>query len=429
MTTLIIQIGAVWLVAILAGLPLFASMGLAAFAFVQFGALNDSIVPQKMGQAINSFPLIAAPLFILMGNILGAAKLTDRIVAFASACIGWVRGGYAHASILASMIFAGMVGSAVADAAGTGAIEIRAMRRAGYRAETAAAINAAAATIGPIIPPSLPMVIYGITADASIGRLFLAGVIPGIMMGISLMIMVSIVARRQGFERHAFGGWRNIAVTLRDGFPALMAPALLLGGMFSGYFTPTEAAAVATLYALFLGFVVYRTLDVKKLPALFIDSAETTGLVTVLVMVAGALGWCMSISRLPQTLTPLLVDGIGNPLLFLLAVNLILLLVGCFMEALAAILLLIPILVPAAASFGIDPTQFGLIMIFNLILGTIHPPIGVVLFVTSRIAGITYEAMSRAILPWLIPLLVVLALITIFPVFTTFLPNLVMPTK
>ena len=429
MTTLIIQIGAVWLVAILAGLPLFASMGLAAFAFVHFGALNDSIVPQKMGQAINSFPLIAAPLFILMGNILGAAKLTDRIVAFASACIGWVRGGYAHASILASMIFAGMVGSAVADAAGTGAIEIRAMRRAGYRAETAAAINAAAATIGPIIPPSLPMVIYGITADASIGRLFLAGVIPGIMMGISLMIMVSIVARRQGFERHAFGGWRNIAVTLRDGFPALMAPALLLGGMFSGYFTPTEAAAVATLYALFLGFVVYRTLEVKQLPALFIDSAETTGLVTVLVMVAGALGWCMSISRLPQTLTPLLVDGIGNPLLFLLAVNLILLLVGCFMEALAAILLLIPILVPAAASFGIDPTQFGLIMIFNLILGTIHPPIGVVLFVTSRIAGITYEAMSRAILPWLIPLLVVLALITIFPVFTTFLPNLVMPTK
>ena len=429
MTTLIIQIGAVWLVAILAGLPLFASMGLAAFAFVHFGALNDSIVPQKMGQAINSFPLIAAPLFILMGNILGAAKLTDRIVAFASACIGWVRGGYAHASILASMIFAGMVGSAVADVAGTGAIEIRAMRRAGYRAETAAAINAAAATIGPIIPPSLPMVIYGITADASIGRLFLAGVIPGIMMGISLMIMVSIVARRQGFERHAFGGWRNIAVTLRDGFPALMAPALLLGGMFSGYFTPTEAAAVATLYALFLGFVVYRTLEVKQLPALFIDSAETTGLVTVLVMVAGALGWCMSISRLPQTLTPLLVDGIGNPLLFLLAVNLILLLVGCFMEALAAILLLIPILVPAAASFGIDPTQFGLIMIFNLILGTIHPPIGVVLFVTSRIAGITYEAMSRAILPWLIPLLVVLALITIFPVFTTFLPNLVMPTK
>lgn len=429
MTALIAEIGAVWLVAILAGLPLYASMGLAAFAFVHLSELNDIIVPQKMAQAINSFPLIAAPLFILMGNILGAARLTDRIVAFASACIGWVRGGYAHASILASMIFAGMVGSAVADAAGTGAIEIRAMRRAGYRPETAAAINAAAATIGPIIPPSLPMVIYGITADASIGRLFLAGVIPGILMGLSLMLMVALVARREGFRREAFGGWRPIWTTLRDGFPALMAPALLLVGMFSGLFTPTEAAAVATLYALFLGFVVYRTLEIKDLPALFIDSAETTGLVTVLVMVAGALGWCMSISRLPQTLTPLLVDGIGHPLVFLLAVNLILLIVGCFMEALAAILLLIPILVPAAVTFGIDPTQFGLIMIFNLILGTIHPPVGVVLFVTSRIASISYEAMSRAILPWLIPLLTVLALVTLYPPLTTWLPNLVMPVK
>jgi tripartite ATP-independent transporter DctM subunit len=428
-TALIVEIGAVWLVAILAGLPLYASMGLAAFAFVHFADLNDSIVPQKMVQAINSFPLIAAPLFILMGNILGAAKLTDRIVAFASSCIGWVRGGYAHASILASMIFAGMVGSAVADAAGTGAIEVRAMRRAGYRPETAAAINAAAATIGPIIPPSLPMVIFGVTADASIGRLFLAGVIPGIMMGLSLMVMVGFVARREGFQRVPFGGFGAIWVTFRDGFPALMAPVLLLGGMFSGYFTPTEAAAVATLYALLLGFVVYRTLRLADVPGLLIESAETTGLVAVLVMVAGALGWCMSISRLPQTLTPLLVGGIGHPLLFLLATNLILLIVGSFMETLAAILLLIPILVPAAHSFGIDPIQFGLIMIFNLILGTIHPPVGVVLFVTSRIAGISYEAMSRAILPWLVPLLVVLLLVTIYPPLTTWLPNLVMPAK
>ncbi|MCX7383334.1 MAG: TRAP transporter large permease subunit, partial [Alphaproteobacteria bacterium] len=185
----------------------------------------------------------------------------------------------------------------------------------------------------------------------------------------------------------------------------------------------------ATCYALFLGFVVYRTLTWKMIPEIIVESAETTGIVMVLVMAAGALGWCMSISRLPQTLTPLLVGSIGSPLLFLFAVNLILLIVGCFMEALAAILLLIPILVPAAVTFGIDPTQFGLIMIFNLILGTIHPPVGVVLFVTSRIAGISYEAMSRAILPWLVPLLIVLLLITIFPPLTTFLPNLLMPTK
>jgi tripartite ATP-independent transporter DctM subunit len=425
-TELIFKIVGVWLVAVLAGMPLFASMGLAAFAFVHLSSLPDNIVPQKMAQAMNSFPIIAAPLFILMGNLLSAAKITDRIIAFATSLIGWVRGGYAHASILASMIFAGMVGSAVADAAGTGAIEIRSMRRAGYRAETAAAINAAAATIGPIIPPSLPMVIFGVAADVSIGRLFLAGFIPGVMMGISLMVMVAAIARREGMAGHKFTGFMQIWRSFRDGFFALMAPVILLGGMFSGLFTPTEAAAVACLYALFLGLVIYRSFDIRQLPAILVESAETTGLVMALVMVAGALGWCMSISRVPQTVSPALIATIQSPLLFLLVCNLILLAVGCFMEVTAAILLLVPILVPAAHSFGIDPVQFGLIMVFNLILGTIHPPIGVVLFVTSRIAGISFEAMSRAILPWLVPLLVVLAMVTIWPPLTTWLPNLVM---
>ena len=426
MTHLMLEILGVWLVAILLGLPLFVSMGLAAFAFVIFGGLSPSIVPQKMAQAINSFPIVAAPLFILMGNALGAAKLTDRIVRFATSLVGALRGGYAHASILSSMIFAGMVGSAVADAAGTGAVEVRAMKKAGYRPETAAAISAAAATIGPIIPPSLPMVIYGVSADASIGRLFLAGVIPGVLMGLSLMTLVAIIAPRQGLPRHAFGGMREIWLAFKDSVWALLAPVILLGGMFSGVFTPTEAAAVADLYALFLGFVVYRTLRVKDIPAILINTAETTGIVMVLVMVAGALGWCMSISRIPQTVAPALVAAIHQPLVFLFAANIILLAVGCFMEALAAMLILIPILVPAAASFGIDPVQFGLIMIFNLILGTIHPPIGVVLFVMSRIADVSFEQISRAILPWLVPLLIVLVAITVWPPLTLWLPSVAM---
>jgi tripartite ATP-independent transporter DctM subunit len=426
MTHLMLEIVAVWLVVILMGMPLFASMGLAAFAFVVFGGLAPSIVPQKMAQAMNSFPLVAAPLFILMGNILGAAKLTDRIVRFATSLVGALRGGYAHASILSSMIFAGMVGSAVADAAGTGAVEVRAMKKAGYRPETAAAISAAAATIGPIIPPSLPMVIYGVSADASIGRLFLAGVVPGVLMGLSLMTMVAIIAPGQGLPRHSFGGLCDVWVAFKQSVWALMAPVILLGGMFSGLFTPTEAAAIADVYALFLGFVVYRTLSVKDLPAILINTAETTGIVMVLVMVAGALGWCMSISRIPQTLAPAMVAAIHEPLVFLFASNLILLAVGCFMEALAAMLILIPILVPVAISFGIDPVQFGFIMIFNLILGTIHPPIGVVLFVMSRIAEITYEQISRAILPWLVPLLIVLVAITVWPALTLWLPGLLM---
>jgi len=426
MMHLMLEIVAVWLAAILMGLPLFASMGLAALAFVTFGGLSPSIVPQKMAQAMNSFPLVAAPLFVLMGNLLGAARLTDRIVRFATSLVGALRGGYAHASILSSMIFAGMVGSAVADAAGTGAVEVRAMKKAGYRPETAAAISAAAATIGPIIPPSLPMVIYGVSADVSIGRLFLAGVVPGVLMGVSLMVLVAIIAPRQGLPRHAFGGLCEVWHAFRDAFWALMAPVILLGGMFSGAFTPTEAAAVADLYALFLGFVVYRTLSLKDLPAILVNTAETTGIVAVLVMAAGALGWCMSISRIPQMMAPAIVATIHSPLVFLFVSNAILLAVGCFMEALAAMLILIPILVPAALSFGIDPVQFGLIMIFNLILGTIHPPIGVVLFVMARIAEVTFEQISRAILPWLVPLLIVLVVITVWPPLTLALPGWLM---
>ena len=425
MTGLMLKISGFWLLTILAGLPLFVSMGLAALAFLWLGGMPITVLPQKMAGSMNSFPIVAAPLFILMGNILGAARLTERIVVFASAVIGWVRGGYAHASILTSMIFAGMVGSAVADAAGSGAIEIRAMRNAGYRPETAAAITAAAATIGPIIPPSLPMVIYGVTADVSIGRLFMAGIVPGVLMGVALMVMVAFVARREGMGRKPFAGFKAIGRAFLNGFFALMTPVVILGGMFSGLFTPTEAAAIACLYALLLGFVVYRTLEFKQLGPILVETAETTGLVLVLVMAAGALGWCISISRLPQTLTPMIVSTISSPLAFLLMANALMLLVGCFMEALAAMLILIPILVPAAVSYGIDPVQFGVVMVLNLILGTIHPPIGVVLFVVTRIANVSFETMSRAILPWIVPLLAVLLAITIWPPLTLWLPRLI----
>jgi tripartite ATP-independent transporter DctM subunit len=419
-------IGAAWLLAILSGLPLFAAMALAALAFVALSGLSPSIVPQKMVQAMNSFPIVAAPLFIFMGNLLSAARITDRIVRFATAVMGSLRGGYAQASILSSLIFAGMAGSAVADAAGTGAVEIRAMKRAGYRPETAASITAAAATIGAIVPPSLPIVIFGVTSDISVGRLFLAGCIPGLLMAASLMVMVVVIGKRQGFPSQRFPGWGELWRSFWDGIGASMAPVILLGGMFSGLFTPTEAAAVASTYALILGTLIYRTLKPADIIRVMIETIETAGIVTVLVMAAGALGWCMSISRIPQTVAPALVASIHSPLLFLLVCNLMLLVVGCFMETLAALLILIPILVPAARGFGIEPVQFGIIMIFNLILGTIHPPVGVVLFITSRIAEISFETMSRTVLPWLVPLLVVLAAITLWPPLTTFLPNLVM---
>jgi tripartite ATP-independent transporter DctM subunit len=426
MTELMGWIIAGWVVAMLAGVPLFASMGLASFAFVALGGLPGTIVPQKIAQSVNSFPLLAAPLFILMGNIMNSAGITERIFDFATACVGWVRGGLCHANILASVIFAGMSGSAVADAGGVGTLEIRAMRAEGYDAETAAAITASSATIGPIIPPSLPMVIYGVAADVSIGGLFLAGVIPGLLMAGALMLMVVQVARRRNLPRHPFPGAASLWIAYRRGHWALMTPVILFGGMMSGAFTPTEAAAVATLYALVLGLFIYGDFRLSDLPRLLAETAETTGVVLALVMAAGAIGWCLSISRIPQTLGPWMVSAIGHPLLFLLAVNVILLVVGCFMEALAAMLILVPIFAPAAAQLGIDPIQFGLVFVLNLMIGTVTPPVGVVLFVTARVAGISFDAMARAIIPWLVPLLAVLAAITLWPPLTTWLPGLVL---
>lgn len=425
MTATMFEILAVWLVAILVGVPIYAALGLAAMAFVAFAGMPADIVPQKIAQSINSFPLLAAPLFILMGNIMNSAGITDRIFAFATACVGWIRGGLCHANILASVIFAGMSGSAVADAGGVGALEIRAMKKAGYDPETAAAITAASATIGPIIPPSLPMVIYGVSADVSIGGLFLAGVVPGLLMALMLAGMVSVVAARRNMPRSPFPGLRDMWAAYRRAHWALMTPVILFGGMMAGIMTPTEAAAVATVYALFLGLVIYREFDLRELPRLILDTVETTGMVLALVMTAAALAWCLSIARVPQTLTPLIVEHIGNPLMFLLAVNVLLLLVGCFMEALAAMLILIPILTPVAMQLGINPVQFGVIFVLNLMIGTITPPVGVVLFITSRIAGISFEAMSRAIVPWLLPLFGVLIALSLFPALTTALPEAV----
>ena len=428
MIGLVTKIFGGWLATIMIGMPLYTSMALAALVFIVINDIPAATLPQKMAGSMNSFPIVAAPLFILMGHILGAAKITDRIVAFAGALIGWVRGGYAHASILTSIIFAGMVGSAVADASGSGAIEIRAMRKAGYKPETAAAITAAAATIGPIIPPSLPMVIYGVSADVSIGKLFMGGLLPGLLMGFALMLMVGMTARREGMSRTPFAGFRVLVRTFLNCFFAVMTPVVILGGMFGGFFTPTEAAAVACLYALFLGFVVYKTLDWRQLGPILIETVETTGVVMVLVMAAAAFGWCISISRLPQTLTPMILATISSPLVFLLLVNILLLVVGCFMEALAAMLILIPILAPAAASYGIDPVQFGVIVVLNLIIGTVTPPVGVVLFVVTRIAEVSFETMARAILPWLVPLMVVLIAVTVWPPLTTWLPQFLVRT-
>ncbi len=426
MITLMLAILGAWFLALFAGPAIYAAMGLAGFAFLFFAGIPGIVLPQKVAMAANSFPLLAAPLFILMGNVMNSAGISYRIFDFATAIVGWMRGGLCQANIVGSVIFAGMSGSAVADAAGLGTVEIAAMKKEGYDAETAGAITAASATIGPIIPPSLPMIIYGVTAETSIGALFVAGIIPGLLMAGALMLMVRHLAIRKRMPRHPFPGGAALWVAFRRAFWALMAPVVLFGGLFSGVFTPTEAAAVAATYALVLGLFVYREFELAQLPKIILDTVETTGVVMALVMTASLLGYCISVSRLPQEFGAVLTGLTTSPLVYLLIVNLLLLVVGCFMEALAAMLVLIPILVPTAIALGIDPVQFGLVFVLNLMIGTITPPVGVVLYVTAKVADVSFERISRAVVPYLIPLLAVLALITVWPAVTTWLPHLLL---
>jgi tripartite ATP-independent transporter DctM subunit len=422
MTTVMLVILALWFVALFTGAPIYVTMALAGAAFVHVAGINPIVIAQKLAKAADSFPLLAAPMYILMGSLMNSAGVTVRIFRFATVCVGWWKGGLCHANILGSVIFAGMSGSAVADAGGVGTIEIKAMKDAGYDAETAAAITAASATIGPIIPPSLPMIIYGVAAEASIGDLFLGGVVPGLLMAVALMVMVRAIAIRKNLPRVPFPSALDVWRAFRGAFWALMCPVVLFGGMFSGFFTATESAAVAALYALVVG-LAYRDFRLRDLPRLLVDTVETTGVMMALVMSAALLAYALSISRLPQEFGAWLTATIDSKIAYLLLVNVILLVVGCFMEAIAAMLILVPILVPPAMALGIDPVQFGVIVVLNLMIGTITPPVGIVLFVTARVADLPFERVCRATLPFLWPLVAVLLAITLVPALTTALPQ------
>ncbi len=420
---MLIILGA-WFVAILVGTPIYLAMGIAGLAFVLVNGIPALAVPQKIVMAANSFPLLAAPFFILMGNVMNHSGITTRLFRFASVLVGWMRGGLAQANVIASVIFAGMSGSAVADAGGLGALEIRAMRDAGYGKDLSVAVTAASATIGPILPPSLPMVIYGVTAETSIGALFVGALVPGLLMAAALMVAVRILAARLDLPRVPFPGLREVAVAFRNAFWALLTPAILLGGIISGVFTPTEAAVVAAAYALAVGGFVYRDFSMSELPRVILATIQTTGVVMALVMTAGLLAWALSVARIPHAAGAILAEISTNPIIFLLVVNVTLLVVGLFMEAIAAMLILIPIFVPVAIANGIDPTQFGVLFVLNLMIGTITPPVGVVLFVTASIAELPAERAIRAILPFLVPLFAVLLALTFIPALSTTLPRM-----
>ena len=409
---------------LLLGMPVAIALAGASALYILTGNVPAMVVAHRVINGVDSFPLLAVPFFILAGNLMNTAGITERIFNFALALVGWMRGGLGHVNVGASVIFAGMSGAAVADAGGLGAIEIKAMRAAGYDPGFSVGITAASSTIGPIIPPSLPMVIYGVVSGASIGQLFAAGFIPGLVMALSLMLMIFYYAGRYGFKRDQPFAWSVLWSTFQRAFLSLLTPVIIVGGILSGAFTPTEAAVAACAYAMFLGLIVYRTLTLKRFLRVSFDTIETTSVVLFVVAGASIFAWILTSNRVPEAAASLLLGVSDRPWVILLMINFVLLVVGCFMETVAAITILTPVLLPVAVAIGVDPVHFGVIMVLNLMLGLLTPPVGMVLYVLSRVSGIPFERCVVATAPFLIPLVACLLLMTFVPALAMWLPTL-----
>jgi TRAP-type C4-dicarboxylate transport system permease large subunit len=449
------------------GLPVAIAMAGACLLYIWISGNQPPLtVVHRMIGGIDSFPLLAVPFFILAGNLMNNAGITNRIYNFALALVGWLKGGLGHVNVVGSVIFAGMSGTAVADAAGLGTVEIKAMKDHGYDLEFAVGVTAASATLGPIIPPSLPFVIYAMMANVSVGALFLAGVLPGVLMAFLMMVTVAYYAHKNGWGADVKFSWQRLggalielvlviawpvvtwALVAKVGLPAqpvvfgaivvlfaldrvfrfqavlpIMTPVLLIGGMTTGLFTPTEGAIAASVWALFLGLVWYRTMTLKTFIKVSLDTVETTATVMFIVAAASIFGWMLTATGVTAAIAQWVLAVTQEPWLFLLMANLLMLFVGCFLEPTAAITILVPILLPIALKLGVNPVHFGLVMVLNLMIGLLHPPMGMVLFVLARVAKLSVERTTMAILPWLVPLLVSLVVLTYLPSISLWLPR------
>ena len=413
-----------FIVMLFTGLPLYVNLGLCSFLYVMLENLPIEVVVQRITQSANSFTMIAAPFFILMGNLMNTSGVTRKMFNFSNTIVGTVPGGMGHANIIGSALFAGMSGTAVADAGGLGNIEIKAMRDMGYDADFACAATCASSVLGPIIPPSLPMVILAVTAEASIGRLFVAGIVPGILMTISMCMLVAIYAYKRHYPRNPRPTLHTLWIAFKEAFLALLAPVILFFGIYRGVVTPTEAAIIAAFYSLIIGLLAYRDLKPRDVPKVILATCETTGVVLSLVMTAGIFGYALSVAQIPQQMTEILLMFANNKVALLIIVNVFLIFVGMFMEGTAAILILTPILIPAMMAAGVDQTQACMIMILNLMIGVITPPVGVVLYVVSNVSKVPFEKVMKATIPFLVPLGIVLILVTFVPAVSLWLPNL-----
>jgi tripartite ATP-independent transporter DctM subunit len=379
---------------------------------------------QKMTAGVNNFTLLAIPFFLLAGKLMNTGSITSRIFTFANALVGWIPGGLGHANVVASIAFAGMSGSAVADASGLGTIEIEAMKNEGFDIEFSAAVTAASSTIGPIIPPSIPLIVFGVAGGVSITKLLVAGIVPGILMGFTLMIMIYFYSIKRHYPRTKFPKAKEFWKMFIDAFFPSLTPIILIGGILSGVFTPTEASAVASLYAFILTYFVYKEMTLKQFMQVCKEVIRETSSIMIIVAASSLYGYLLIKTRIPNQLMQSIFEFTQNKYMVLILLNIFLLLVGCFMETNSAIMILTPIILPLTTSLGIDPIHMGLIMVLNLCIGLLTPPIGMCLYATARVAKIKVEVLIREIVPFYIPLGVTLLLITFFPQLVLWLPNL-----
>lgn len=417
-----------WLLLLFLGMPVGFTLIVAAFAY--FALTDWSLVffsGAKLVDSIDSFALLAVPFFILTGTLMNSSGITQRIFAFAKSLVGHYTGGLGHVNILASLLFSGMSGSALADAGGLGQLEIKSMRDEKYDDDYSGGLTAASAIIGPIIPPSIPLIIYGVISDQSIARLFLAGVLPGLIMTASLMVMAYFWAKKRGYQRAVKATTKERLYYFKRAFFALLTPVIIIGGIFSGFFTPTEAAIIATLYAMFLGFFVYRELTFKLLFTNIVDSMRLTGVAVLMIVGVEFFGQMIAHEQVAIRIADFFLNVTDNPVLLLLMINLLLIFLGMFIESLALLILLVPILVPVAVSAGVDPVHFGIMVILNLMIGILTPPMGMALFVVSKVGNIPVATLTRGVVPFLVPLVITLLLITFFPQIVLFIPNLILP--
>ncbi|MCO6384630.1 TRAP transporter large permease [Oceanicola sp. 502str15] len=409
------------------GVPVAITLGLSSLAYLLYAGIPPVVMPQKMYAGMDVFVLLSIPGFILAGNLMNRGGITERIIRFANALVGWIRGGLGLTNIAASMLFGGITGTAVADAASIGGVMIPGMKKAGYPADFSAAVTAASSTVGPIIPPSVPMIIVGALSGISVGKMFLAGAIPGILMGLAMMVTCYIISRRKNFPHQPWQGFGEVARSFGGAIWALAMTFLIIYGLLSGLATPTETAVVASVYAFLVGAFIYRELPLKRVPGIVVDSAVAAAGILALVGFANVFGWILVSERIPQAIADAVLSVTDNKFLVLLLINLLLLFVGMFLETIAALIILFVPLLALSNAVGIDPIHFATVAVLNLMIGLTTPPVGVCLFVCANIARLPLAPVVVAIFPFLLTNILVLLAVTYIPPLATWLPSVLIP--